>query len=155
MRELMAGICGLVFGVGLLVSGMTNPQKVLGFLDVAGTWDPTLAFVMGGALAVNGAAFAWTRRRARPLFAEAFSLPTASAIDRRLLAGALLFGVGWGLVGLCPGPALAGLLRGEPSIYVFALALVAGSWLASSPGRQYRLKVVEGSRWLSGSSDPS
>ena len=155
MRELAAGVCGLVFGAGLLVSGMTNPQKVLGFLDFSGTWDPTLAFVMGGALAVNGAAFAWTRRRAKPLLAEAFALPTASAIDGRLLAGALLFGVGWGLVGLCPGPALAGLLRGEPSIYVFALALVAGTWLASSSGREYPLRIVGGSRWLSGSSDPS
>ena len=152
MRELAAGICGLVFGVGLLVSGMTNPQKVLGFLDVAGSWDPTLAFVMGGALAVNGAAFAWTRRRAKPLLAEAFALPTATAIDRRLLGGALLFGVGWGLVGLCPGPALAGLLRGEPSIYVFALALVAGSWLASPSSRGYRLRAVGGSGWLSDSS---
>ena len=129
MRELAAGLSGLVFGVGLLVAGMTNPAKVLGFLDLAGAWDPTLAFVMGGALAVNAAAFAWTRRRARPLFADAFSLPATSAIDPRLLGGSLLFGVGWGLVGLCPGPALAGLLRGEPAIYEFVAALLVGTWL--------------------------
>ena len=125
-RELAALACGLVFGAGLLVSGMTNPAKVLGFLDVAGTWDPTLAFVMGGALSVNAAAWAATRRRARPLFAEQFALPEERAIDGRLLAGAALFGVGWGLVGLCPGPALAGLLRGKLPVYVFVAALLAG-----------------------------
>lgn len=133
MRELAALLCGLVFGVGLLVSGMTNPAKVLGFLDVAGAWDPTLAFVMGGALGVNGLAWALTRRRARPLFAAEFALPTARAIDPRLVGGSLLFGVGWGLVGLCPGPALAGLLRGQPAIYAFVVALLVGTWLARYP----------------------
>jgi uncharacterized membrane protein YedE/YeeE len=130
MREVAALSCGLVFGAGLLVSGMTNPAKVLAFLDVAGSWDPTLAFVMGGALGVNTLAWALTRRRAQPLFAHEFALPSASEIDRRLLAGSLAFGVGWGLVGLCPGPALAGLLRGELQIYVFVIALLAGTKLA-------------------------
>ncbi|HXZ85499.1 MAG TPA: DUF6691 family protein [Myxococcota bacterium] len=130
MRELAALVCGLVFGAGLLISGMTNPAKVLGFLDLAGRWDPTLAFVMGGALAVNASAWALTRRRARPLFTEAFALPAERGIDRRLLAGSALFGAGWGLVGLCPGPALAGLLRGELPIYLFVAALLAGTWLA-------------------------
>ena len=129
MRELAAGICGLVFGAGLLVSGMTNPQKVLGFLDVAGTWDPTLAFVMGGALAVNAVGFALTRRRPRPLFAETFALPTLRDIDRDLIVGGAIFGVGWGLVGLCPGPALASLLRGELPIYAFVAAMIAGMGL--------------------------
>jgi uncharacterized membrane protein YedE/YeeE len=130
MRSLAALVCGTVFGAGLLVSGMTNPAKVLGFLDLAGRWDPTLAFVMGGALAVNAAAWAGVRRRKAPLFAPVFALPQANAIDGRLLAGSALFGVGWGLVGLCPGPALAGLLRGELPLYAFVAALVAGSWLA-------------------------
>ena len=130
MRELAAGLAGLVFGAGLLVSGMTNPAKVLGFLDLAGAWDPTLAFVMGGALGVNALAWAFTRRRARPLLAAEFALPAASALDAPLLAGSALFGVGWGLVGLCPGPALAGLLRGDPAVYLFVVALLAGTWLA-------------------------
>jgi hypothetical protein len=129
MPVLAALLSGLVFGAGLFVSGMTNPAKVIGFLDVAGSWDPSLAFVMGGALGVNALAFALTRRRARPLFAETFALPTASDIDSELVAGALLFGVGWGLVGLCPGPALAGLMRGAPPIYVFVAAMALGMWL--------------------------
>jgi uncharacterized membrane protein YedE/YeeE len=139
VRELAALVCGVVFGAGLLVSGMTNPAKVLGFLDLAGRWDPTLAFVMGGALAVNAAAWALTRRREAPLFAAAFALPAERRIDRRLLAGAALFGVGWGLVGLCPGPALAGLLRGQLPVYVFVLTLVAGiaaAQLYTRPGRR-------------------
>jgi uncharacterized protein len=126
MRTLAAGVTGLLFGVGLLVSGMTNPGKVLAFLDVTGKWDPTLAFVMGGALGVNALAWALTRRRARPLFAEEFALSPESRIEPSLLGGAALFGVGWGLVGLCPGPALAGLLRGDSSVYVFAAALLVG-----------------------------
>ena len=138
MRSLAALVCGTVFGAGLLVSGMTNPAKVLGFLDVAGRWDPTLAFVMGGALAVNGAAWALTRRRKAPLFAPVFSLPEPRTIDPQLLGGSALFGAGWGLVGLCPGPALAGLLRGELPLYVFAAALVAGSWLGQLYTRRAR-----------------
>lgn len=128
MRVLAALLCGLMFGVGLLISGMTNPAKVQGFLDFAGIWDPTLAFVMGGALAVNAGGYALTRRRAQPLFADAFALPADRAIDAQLVGGAALFGVGWGLVGLCPGPALAGLLRGDPAIYLFVVALLAGTW---------------------------
>ena len=129
MQILAALASGLVFGAGLFISGMMNPAKVLGFLDVAGAWDPSLAFVMGGALGVNALAFAVTRRRARPLFAESFSLPTRFEVDRDLLAGSALFGVGWGLVGLCPGPALAGLSRGEPAIYLFVAAMILGLWL--------------------------
>jgi len=135
MRVLSALLCGLVFGAGLLISGMTNPAKVLAFLDIAGAWDPTLAFVMGGALAVNAASFALIRRRAQPLFAEAFALPVQRAIDAKLLAGAALFGVGWGLVGLCPGPALASLLRGELAIYLFVAALTAGMWAQQKTAR--------------------
>jgi hypothetical protein len=129
MPVLVALLCGLVFGAGLAVGGMTNPAKVLGFLDVTGTWDPSLAFVMGGALAVNALAFALTRKRPRPLFAETFALPTLRDIDRELLVGAAIFGVGWGLVGLCPGPALASLLRGEPAVYAFVAAMTGGMGL--------------------------
>ena len=127
MRQALTALaCGVLFGAGLALSGMTNPAKVLAFLDVAGAWDPTLAFVMGGALAVNAAAYAATRRRAKPLFAAAFALPTRSDLDARLLGGAALFGVGWGLVGLCPGPALASLARGEREVFVFAAAMMLG-----------------------------
>jgi uncharacterized membrane protein YedE/YeeE len=126
MQVLAALVCGLVFGAGLALSGMTNPAKVLAFLDVAGAWDATLVFVMGGALAVNAAAYAATRRRAKPLFAGAFALPMRRDLDARLLGGAALFGVGWGLVGLCPGPALASLARGEPGVFVFVAAMATG-----------------------------
>lgn len=126
MQTLVALACGLVFGAGLAISGMTNPAKVLGFLDVSGAWDPTLAFVMGGALAVSAAGYAVARRRAHPWLAETFAIPTLQDLDARLLGGAVLFGIGWGLVGLCPGPALANLARGSSEIATFVAALVAG-----------------------------
>jgi uncharacterized membrane protein YedE/YeeE len=126
-RTLLAGFFGTLFGAGLAVSGMTNPAKVLAFLDVAGDWDATLAFVMGGALAVSTVAFAAARRLSRPWLAQTFALPTRRDLDARLLGGAVLFGVGWGLVGLCPGPALASIWRGEPASWAFLAALVAGT----------------------------
>ncbi|HVH05895.1 MAG TPA: DUF6691 family protein [Myxococcota bacterium] len=127
MRTFLAGLFGTLFGAGLAVSGMTNPAKVLAFLDVAGEWDATLAFVMGGALAVSAVAFAAARRLPRPWLAEAFALPARRDLDTRLLGGAVLFGVGWGLVGLCPGPALASVWRGEPASWAFVASLVAGT----------------------------
>jgi uncharacterized membrane protein YedE/YeeE len=139
MQALVALLCGVVFGAGLAVSGMTNPGKVLAFLDVTGAWDPTLAFVMGGALAVSALGFALARRRARPWLAEGFALPTRRDLDARLLGGAALFGVGWGLVGLCPGPALADLARGSPQIWLFVAALVAGAALHRIPARRAKL----------------
>jgi len=124
-----AALAGVVFGVGLALSQMANPAKVLAFLDLAGHWDPSLALVMGGALAVAAPAFAWARRpAAHPLFADRFQIPERSAIDGRLLAGASLFGVGWGLGGFCPGPALAALAAGEPRVWLFALAMLAGAF---------------------------
>jgi uncharacterized membrane protein YedE/YeeE len=126
MQTLVAGLCGIVFGSGLALSGMTNPAKVLGFLDVAGVWDPTLAFVMAGALGTTAAGFALARVRVRPWLAETFALPTRSDVDADLLGGAVLFGVGWGLVGLCPGPALANLSRPSKEILVFVGAMLAG-----------------------------
>jgi len=126
MQTLLSGLCGIVFGAGLAISGMTNPVKVLGFLDLFGSWDPTLACVMGGALAVNAIGFAVARRRARPWLASAFGIPTRRDLDPRLIGGAALFGVGWGLVGLCPGPAIANLGRGSAAIALFVAALLAG-----------------------------
>jgi hypothetical protein len=127
MAPLLAALAsGLVFGAGLALAGMTNPAKVLSFLDVAGAWDPTLALVMGSALGVNALAYVLTRRRAKPLFADTFAVPTRSDLDSRLLGGAALFGLGWALVGLCPGPALASLARGETAVVVFVAAMVAG-----------------------------
>ena len=117
-------LVGLVFGLGLCLSGMTDPTKVLGFLDLAGAWDPSLAFVMGGAVAVAFVAFRVASRRGRALSGEPLHLTTAKAIDGRLIGGSLLFGVGWGLVGLCPGPAIAdiGFLDGRAALFVLAMA---------------------------------
>ncbi len=126
MRSALAALCGTVFGVGLAISGMTNPAKVLAFLDVTGAWDPTLAFVMGGALAVSALGFARARRLDRAWLGETFAIPTRRDLDSPLLGGAALFGIGWGLVGLCPGPALASLARGSWQILLFAAAMLAG-----------------------------
>ncbi len=127
---------GILFGLGLAVSHMVDPAKVLAFLDVAGDWDPSLALVLGGALAVTVIAFPQVLRRDRPLHAAGFSTPAVRAIDRRLVAGAALFGVGWGLVGLCPGPAIASLAFGRLESVVFVVAMVAGMALSNAvPGR--------------------
>lgn len=126
MRMLAAFFCGLVFGCGLLISGMTEPPRVLGFLDVLGGWDPTLGFVMGGALAVTAAGYAFARRQFAPIFAERFDWPPQTAIDWQLVVGSILFGIGWGLVGLCPGPAIANLATPSPELVVFVIAMAAG-----------------------------
>jgi uncharacterized membrane protein YedE/YeeE len=125
-RILASFVCGLVFGAGLLISGMTEPGKVLGFLDIFGAWDATLAFVMAGAVAVSAAGFALARRRTAPLFAISYLWPTRRDIDASLVAGAVLFGVGWGLVGICPGPALVNLAGLSLPIVVFVGAMVIG-----------------------------
>jgi uncharacterized membrane protein YedE/YeeE len=125
MQILIAFLVGLLFGIGLIVGGMTNPAKVQGFLDLAGSWDPSLAFVMGGAVLVGLVAFRFAGKRERSLLGEAMRLPTARQVDRRLVLGGLTFGIGWGLAGYCPGPALASLaLGGKP--LVFSIAMVAG-----------------------------
>jgi uncharacterized membrane protein YedE/YeeE len=129
VRTLVAFVAGLVFGLGLLLSGMADPAKVLGFLDLAGAWDPSLMFVMGGAVGVAAVAFAVARRRTRSLLGEPLQLPTKTAVDRRLLAGALLFGAGWGLAGFCPGPAIVALGVGEAKAVVFVAAMLAGMGL--------------------------
>lgn len=124
-----AWVAGLVFGIGLLVCGMTNPAKVIGFLDVSGRWDPSLAFVMGGAIAVAAVGFKFARTRTRSLLGLPMNLPTARNIDRRLVMGSLLFGVGWGVAGICPGPALVLLGSGLPEGVVFVIAMLAGMGL--------------------------
>ena len=129
MTILISGLCGLIFGAGLELAGMTNPAKVLAFLDPFGAWDPTLAMVMGGALLVSSLGFARSTRMRSPWLATSFSLPTRRDVDRDLLLGALLFGIGWGLVGLCPGPALANLWRPSHPLHGFVAALLAGIFL--------------------------
>jgi hypothetical protein len=119
-------VVGLLFGLGLLLSGMTDPGKVLGFLDLLGPWDPSLALVMGGAIAVGVIAFAFARTKTTSFLGGAMRLPTANQIDRRLIAGALMFGAGWGLAGFCPGPALVSLAAGQPKAAVFVVFMVAG-----------------------------
>jgi uncharacterized membrane protein YedE/YeeE len=126
MRIVTSLLAGLLFGLGLILSGMTNPAKVLGFLDLAGRWDPSLAFVMGGAVLVGMVAFRLARGRSAALLGGAMHVPTARAIDRRLVLGSLTFGVGWGLAGYCPGPALASLLGGGHKPLLFVLAMLAG-----------------------------
>ncbi|MDM0065041.1 YeeE/YedE family protein [Variovorax sp. J31P207] len=119
-------LSGLVFGLGLIVSGMADPAKVLGFLDLAGPWDPSLAFVMAGAIAVGTVAFMVAKRRAASLLGAPMRLPSSRLIDRRLVGGSLLFGVGWGIAGFCPGPALVSLGMGEVKAVVFVAAMLAG-----------------------------
>ena len=126
MAALASLVCGLIFGIGLLISGMTQPQKVLGFLDVLGRWDPTLAFVMAGALVVSAIGYALARRQARPMLAARHLWPTSRDIDRPLIVGSVLFGVGWGLVGLCPGPALENLASLSPRVIGFVVAMIVG-----------------------------
>lgn len=130
MRIIGAIASGLLFGAGLVVAGMVDPLRVLGFLDVVGGWDPTLAFVMGGALLISGPAYYLARTASKPLSAPSFQLPTATAIDRRLMMGAALFGAGWGIAGYCPGPAMAGLAMMWRELVWFLPAFVVGAWLA-------------------------
>lgn len=126
MALLTSLIAGLVFGLGLLVSGMANPAKVLGFLDLAGQWDPSLGLVMTGAIAVGSVAFAVAARRTRTLLGIETKLPSARRIDLPLIGGSVLFGIGWGLAGFCPGPALVALGMGLPKALVFVVAMLAG-----------------------------
>lgn len=123
---LSAFAAGLIFGVGLIISEMVNPKRVQGFLDIGGSWDPTLAFVMGGALLVTGVGYKVLFSRGKPIFETSFTLPTNRVIDAKLVVGAVLFGVGWGLSGLCPGPAIVGASTLNQDILVFLAALVVG-----------------------------
>ncbi len=126
---------GVLFAFGLAISEMIDPARVIGFLDVAGRWDPTLLVVMGGALAVTLPLFPWIQQRRKSLLGEPFHLPSQTRIDARLVIGAALFGIGWGLAGLCPGPAIAGLASRSGGVFLFVLAMIAGQWLAARSTR--------------------
>lgn len=126
MNILFAFASGLVFGIGLILAGMTDPAKILGFLDLGGLWDPSLLLVMGGAIAVGSIAFAFAKRRSLSLLGSPMQLPSARHIDRRLIGGNALFGIGWGLAGICPGPALVLLGAGATQGLVFVAAMLGG-----------------------------
>jgi uncharacterized membrane protein YedE/YeeE len=119
-------IVGLIFGIGLILAGMTNPAKVIGFLDITGTWDPSLAFVMGGAILVAIVAFRFAKKRTANFLGGAMRMPTSDMIDKRLVIGSLLFGAGWGMAGFCPGPALTSIGTGNPKAVIFVVAMIVG-----------------------------
>ncbi len=125
-RMLSALVGGAIFGAGLVIGGMTQPSKVVGFLDLFGNWDASLAFVMAGAVGVNALAYRWVLKRPGPLFAGRFAIPERHEIDRRLIGGAILFGIGWGLAGYCPGPAVTSILSGHLAAPVFIVGMLAG-----------------------------
>lgn len=130
MRQLINLACGIIFGLGLAISGMISPAKIIGFLDITGAWDPSLAFVMGGAVMVTVVAFHFILKRPKPILADLFRIPTRRDIDKHLLAGAAIFGVGWGIAGFCPGPAISSLALLDPKIAIFVVAMLAGSLVA-------------------------
>jgi uncharacterized membrane protein YedE/YeeE len=140
MNAVTALVAGLLFGLGLIVSGMTDPSKVIGFLDIAGAWDPSLAFVMGGAILVGFVAFRFARRRTVSFLGGAMHLPAAREIDRPLILGALAFGLGWGLAGYCPGPAVVALGAGQDKAVVFVIAMVAGMALYEAADRHFHAR---------------
>ena len=129
MLIISALIAGLIFGLGLIVSGMANPAKVLGFLDLAGSWDPSLAFVMGGAIGVGVVGFALARRRTRSLLGAPMQLPASTELSKRLVLGSLAFGAGWGLAGFCPGPAIVSAAAGYSKAWIFVAAMLIGMML--------------------------
>jgi len=144
MHRLVEFLVGLLFGLGLIVSGMSDPGKITGFLDLSGTWDPSLAFVMAGAIAVGLFAFAAARRRTSAVLGGAMQLPTRREIDRRLVIGSLVFGVGWGLAGFCPGPVLVALGAGYWQAVVFTVAMLAGLALQGWTAKTRQVGAVEG-----------
>ncbi len=125
-RAIVALVCGLVFGAGLIVSQMSNPAKVIGFLDITGKWDPSLALVMGGAVAVFGVLYRLALRQGTPLLAPRFTVPEKDSLEALLMVGALVFGVGWGLGGFCPGPAIVSAAFGDARVWAFVAAMIAG-----------------------------
>ena len=135
-RDAVAFLAGIVFALGLGVSGMTDPRRILGFLDVTGAWDPSLALVMIAAVGVHAAAVRWARRARKPLWAESFSFPRRQGLDGRLLAGAAIFGAGWGTAGFCPAPAIVAVVTGAPRVLVFTGAMLAGILLFHAVSRR-------------------
>lgn len=127
MRAIIASlICGLLFGFGLIVSGMSNPARVLNFLDFSANWDATLAFVMGGAILVAAPGMFWVRKRSKPLFANKFDIPTSKTIDVKLILGSAAFGIGWGISGFCPGPAVVAIASLQTDVLLFVGAMIVG-----------------------------
>jgi uncharacterized membrane protein YedE/YeeE len=126
LDTLSSFIVGLIFGIGLILAGMTNPAKVIGFLDITGTWDPSLAFVMGGGILVAIVAFRFAKKRTVNFLGGAMRMPTSDMIDKRLVIGSLLFGAGWGMAGFCPGPALTSIGTGNPKAVIFVIAMIVG-----------------------------
>ncbi len=143
LQRLSEFTVGLLFGLGLILSGMTDPRKVLGFLDLAGDWDPSLALVMGGAIAVGVLAFALAKRRGSSLLGSPLQLPTNTRPDRRLILGSLAFGIGWGMAGLCPGPALVSMAAGQGKALLFVLAMLAGMRIFDFLERQTQRRIKE------------
>lgn len=129
MKALTYFLSGLLFSLGLIISGMTRPQKIIGFLDFLGNWDPSLSLVMVGAIAVHFPAYLWVKGRSQPLWSGSFAVPSRRDVDLRLAAGAALFGIGWGLAGYCPGPALVSLASLSPAVFVFVLSMLGGMTL--------------------------
>jgi hypothetical protein len=144
MNVAAAFAAGLVFGIGLILSGMTDPGKVIGFLDLFGSWDPSLAFVMGGAIAVGLLAFRLAARQAEAFLGGAMSLPQRRDIDKRLVAGSVVFGIGWGLAGFCPGPALVSFGSGVDQAAIFVAAMLAGMLIYTAAERLPRLRMQGG-----------
>ena len=142
MTHFLALLAGAVFGVGLIVSGMADPAKVLGFLDLAGAWDPSLAFVMGGAILVGAFAFAIATRRTVSLLGLPMRMPTSTRLDRRLVGGSVVFGVGWGIAGFCPGPALVAAGMGETKALAFVAAMLLGMGLFELFDRRQALRAA-------------
>lgn len=140
MNAISAFVAGLIFGTGLIISGMTDPSKIIGFLDVAGAWDPSLAFVMVGAVLVGLVAFRFARRRTVSFLGGAMHLPNARLIDRPLVLGSLAFGVGWGLAGYCPGPAVVAFGSGQDKAVVFLVAMIAGMALYEAADRYFHAR---------------
>jgi uncharacterized membrane protein YedE/YeeE len=130
MRFVLIYLIGVIFGTGIVLSGMANPAKVINFFDVAGSWDPSLAFVMGGALIVTAIGYRLVFGRKRPIFEGRFNLPTARNLDARLIGGSAVFGIGWGISGFCPGGALPALGTGKPDVFIFVAAMLAGIFAA-------------------------
>jgi len=126
MLNLNTFLVGLLFGLGLIISGMTDPSKVIGFLDLAGAWDPSLAFVMGGAVLIGAAAFTVAKKRQRSLLGAPMQLSSVTGLDKGLLIGSLVFGIGWGLSGFCPGPAVVSAAAGQPKALIFVASMLAG-----------------------------
>ena len=142
MFNFLVTIAGTLFGYGLAISGMVSPAKVIGFLDITGDWDPSLAFVMGGGVVVTAITFKLLLKRSRPIIGKRYYLPQNNSIDSRLIIGAGLFGAGWALGGLCPGPALSSLAYAEPKIVVFVISMIAGIILAKKFFSNQTVKVA-------------